>query len=74
MVNSFDIIILNGKIIDGSGNPWFKADIGIKDEKIIKIGDLKLSKAEKIFKLLWNCKNCVKKLEWKLRKTLCNII
>lgn len=48
MVTSFDIVILNGKIIDGSGNPWFKADIGIKDGKIIKIGNLKFSKAEKV--------------------------
>jgi len=28
---SYDIIIKNGKIIDGAGNPWYSADIGIKD-------------------------------------------
>jgi len=48
MSNDFDIIILNGLIIDGCGNPWFKADIGIKNGKILKIGNLKFSKAEKI--------------------------
>jgi N-acyl-D-amino-acid deacylase len=34
---SFDVIIKNGKIINGSGNPWFHGDIGIKDGKILKI-------------------------------------
>jgi N-acyl-D-amino-acid deacylase len=43
----FDIIIKNGKIIDGTGNPWFKADLGIKNGKIAKIGCLSSSRAEK---------------------------
>ncbi|MFX0136044.1 MAG: amidohydrolase family protein [Candidatus Hodarchaeota archaeon] len=34
---SYDILIKNGKIIDGAGNPWYHADIAIKDSKIIKI-------------------------------------
>lgn len=34
----FDLIIENGIIIDGSGNPWFKGDIGVKDGKIKRIG------------------------------------
>ena len=34
---SYDIIIKNGKIIDGAGNPWYSADIGIKDGIIEKI-------------------------------------
>ncbi len=33
----FDIVIKNGKIIDGAGNPWYRADIGIKDGKIYRI-------------------------------------
>ena len=43
-----DTLILNGKIIDGTGNPWYKADIGIKDGKIIAIGRLRNNDAEKI--------------------------
>lgn len=35
-----DILIKNGKIIDGTGNSWFYADIAVKDGKIIKIGKL----------------------------------
>ncbi|MFC2132949.1 amidohydrolase family protein [Bacteroidota bacterium] len=44
----FDILIMNGKIIDGSGSPAIKADIGIKAEKILKIGNLKGYKADTI--------------------------
>jgi N-acyl-D-amino-acid deacylase len=36
----FDILIRNARVIDGSGNPWFKADIGITAGKIASIGHL----------------------------------
>jgi len=41
MGKEFDLIIENGNIIDGTGNPWFKADIGINQGKIEKIGFIK---------------------------------
>jgi N-acyl-D-amino-acid deacylase len=34
---SFDIIIRNGRIIDGTGNPWYHGEIGIKEGKIKEI-------------------------------------
>ncbi len=34
---SFDIVIKNGRIINGAGNPWFYGEIGIKDGKIARI-------------------------------------
>lgn len=37
----FDIKIINGTIIDGSGSKGYKADLGIKGEMIAAIGDLK---------------------------------
>jgi len=37
---SFDLMITAGKIIDGTGNPWYRADIGIQDGQIAKIGQL----------------------------------
>ncbi|WP_109486086.1 N-acyl-D-amino-acid deacylase family protein [Occallatibacter savannae] len=37
---SFDIVILHGHIIDGTGSPWYSADIGIRDGHIAAIGDL----------------------------------
>jgi len=36
-----DTIIRNGRVIDGTGNSWFKADIGILNGKIKMIGNLK---------------------------------
>ena len=36
----FDVIIKNGYVVDGTGNPWFKGDVGIKGEKITEIGKL----------------------------------
>ncbi|MFA7208912.1 MAG: D-aminoacylase [Parcubacteria group bacterium] len=42
----FDIIIKNGTLIDGGGEPMYRADIGIKDDKIAKIGDLQNEKGE----------------------------
>jgi len=44
----FDLIVKNGHVIDGAGNPWFKADVGIKGEKIAKIGKLDKEKASKV--------------------------
>jgi dihydroorotase/N-acyl-D-amino-acid deacylase len=37
---SFDIIITNGHIIDGTGSPWYSGDIGIRNGKIAAIGNL----------------------------------
>ncbi len=43
-----DIKIINGRVIDGSGNPWFKADVGIENQRIVKIGDLQKESAYEI--------------------------
>ena len=37
---SFDIVITNGHIIDGTGSPWYSGDLGIRDGKIAAIGNL----------------------------------
>jgi N-acyl-D-amino-acid deacylase len=34
----YDLVIRNGKIIDGTGNPWFYGDLAIKDGRIVAIG------------------------------------
>ena len=36
----FDILIKQAKVIDGTGNPGFTADLGIKEGKIVEIGML----------------------------------
>ncbi|HEY0747593.1 MAG TPA: amidohydrolase family protein [Steroidobacteraceae bacterium] len=35
---SYDIVIRNGRLLDGLGNPWVKADVAIKDGRFAKIG------------------------------------
>ncbi|MGH9930954.1 MAG: N-acyl-D-amino-acid deacylase family protein [Pyrinomonadaceae bacterium] len=35
---AFDLVITNARIVDGSGNPWFRADVGIKDGRIAQVG------------------------------------
>jgi N-acyl-D-amino-acid deacylase len=37
---TFDIVITNGHIIDGTGSPWYSGDLGIRDGKIAAIGNL----------------------------------
>ena len=37
---SFDIVITNGHIIDGTGSPWYSGDVGIRGGKIAAIGNL----------------------------------
>ncbi len=38
--NGYDLIIRNGDVIDGTGAPRHKADIGVKGDRISAIGDL----------------------------------
>jgi len=45
---TFDTIIKNGMIIDGTRLPRYHADIGIKNGKIAKIGRLQSSDAAKV--------------------------
>ena len=42
-----DILIRNGRVIDGAGNPWYRADVGVKDSKIYAIGKLGKAAAKK---------------------------
>ena len=37
---SFDLVITNGHIIDGTGSPWYSGDVGIRAGKIAAIGNL----------------------------------
>lgn len=36
----YDVLIVNGRIVDGTGNSWYKADIGIRGDRIEAIGKL----------------------------------
>ncbi|MGH9740916.1 MAG: N-acyl-D-amino-acid deacylase family protein [Candidatus Acidiferrum sp.] len=36
----FDVVILHGHIIDGTGSPWYSGDVGVRDGRIAAIGNL----------------------------------
>jgi N-acyl-D-amino-acid deacylase len=38
MTAGYDILIKGGRVVDGTGSPWVKKDIGIVKDKIVKIG------------------------------------
>ncbi|MFH0848194.1 MAG: D-aminoacylase [archaeon] len=45
MPAKFDYVVRKGRIIDGCGNPWFRADVGIRKDRIARIGRIGLSEA-----------------------------
>ncbi|HUX43654.1 MAG TPA: hypothetical protein VMV57_02790, partial [Terracidiphilus sp.] len=44
----FDVIILHGHIIDGTGSPWYSGDIGIRAGRIAAIGNLEHAPAKTV--------------------------
>jgi dihydroorotase/N-acyl-D-amino-acid deacylase len=39
-IPTLDLKITNGRVLDGTGAPWFRADVGIRGSRIVAIGDL----------------------------------
>lgn len=44
----YDLLIKNGRIIDGTGSPWYCGDVGIKDGKVVDIGLLSSNLAHQV--------------------------
>jgi len=44
----FDLLIRNGRVMDGSGNPWVRADIGVIGDRIAAMGDLGAASATRV--------------------------
>jgi dihydroorotase/N-acyl-D-amino-acid deacylase len=40
---TFDLVIAHGRIVDGTGSPWYSGDVGIRDGRIAAIGNLENS-------------------------------
>ena len=45
---SFDLLVRGGHVLDGTGNPRFAADIGIRDGSIVAVGDLRGASAARV--------------------------
>lgn len=44
----FDLLIRNGRVLDGSGNPWIKSDVAVTGDRIVAIGDLSEATADRV--------------------------
>jgi N-acyl-D-amino-acid deacylase len=42
----FDLLITNARVVDGAGNPWFRADVAVKDGRIALIGRINPAQAK----------------------------
>ena len=42
----FDVLITGGRIVDGTGNPWYHGDVGIKDGIIAAVGHIEAPQAD----------------------------
>jgi N-acyl-D-amino-acid deacylase len=42
----YDLAIVNARIVDGTGNPWFRGAVGIRNGKIIKVGNIDAGEAK----------------------------
>ena len=42
----YDLVISGGRLIDGTGAPWVRADVGIRGDRIAAIGDLSQAQAK----------------------------
>ena len=45
---NYDVIIRGGRILDGSGNPAFNADVGVRGDEIVRVGDLSDASAGRV--------------------------
>ncbi|MCO4292497.1 D-aminoacylase [Solitalea sp. MAHUQ-68] len=44
----YDLVLTNGRIVDGTGNTWFRGDVGIANGKIVSIGTFNIKNAKKV--------------------------
>ncbi len=46
--DSYDVLITNGRVLDGMGNPWVRVDIGLRGDRIVALGELSGADAETV--------------------------
>jgi N-acyl-D-aspartate/D-glutamate deacylase len=43
----YDLLVRGGRIVDGTGNPWFVGDVAIREDRIVAIGSIAANSAKK---------------------------
>lgn len=46
-VPEYDLLIQNGRVVDGTGNPWFHGDVAITKDRIVAVGRVPEGKAKR---------------------------
>jgi N-acyl-D-amino-acid deacylase len=46
--DAYDVLILGGRVVDGTGAPWYVADVGIRDGRIVAVGALSEAAARRV--------------------------
>jgi N-acyl-D-amino-acid deacylase len=44
----YDLVVINGRVVDGTGNPWFRASVAIKGGRIVRIGHVEPGQARQV--------------------------
>lgn len=44
----YDLVIKNGRVVDGTGNPWYYADVAIKEGRVARIGTIAASEGKQV--------------------------
>jgi N-acyl-D-amino-acid deacylase len=44
---SFDVLIVNARIVDGGGNPWYRGSVGVRDGRIVAVGRIEDAQARR---------------------------
>jgi N-acyl-D-aspartate/D-glutamate deacylase len=44
----YDLLVRGGRLLDGSGNPWYYADVAVRGDRIAAVGDLAAATARRV--------------------------